>query len=224
MYERRLQRLVRIMACLHAGVGLTTRDLANRLGVCKRTVYRDLRLLRDAGVPTYHDEEVGHVIEPGFRWDAGLLSDVQFATLLLAASTSSLNRSPFLATIIDEAIEKMLSRAPIRIREAGGRVLRSCRREFPAASPEEPYDSDALVEIIEAIRLGQSIRIRVACAGARGPEIETKLSSFTLVLAPTGFYVVGRSSLHGAVRRFTVGDISAVARLDERPARRVRRG
>ena len=46
MFVARLAKLIQMIECLHAGVGLSTRGLAERLGISKRTVYRDLRLLR----------------------------------------------------------------------------------------------------------------------------------------------------------------------------------
>jgi predicted DNA-binding transcriptional regulator YafY len=220
MVRIRFVRLIRLIECLHAGVGYSTENLGRRFGVSKRTVYRDLQLLRDAGVPAYHDEEHGHRIDPDYRWKSAELTDDQWITLLLAANTSCLKRNPYLARVIDEATGRCLGQTPPGLREEGTRLLRSCQVQRGAADPRQARESLAVMETIKAIRLGQPIRIhfdRLATATAAG---QTKLSGCRLVVSPEGCYVVGRSSLHRAVRRFALAEIGAIERIDETPKSR----
>jgi predicted DNA-binding transcriptional regulator YafY len=216
MVRQRFVRLIRLIECLHAGVGYSTDNLARRFGVSKRTVYRDLQLLRDAGVPAYHDDEGGHRIAPDYRLKTAELSDEQWIILLLAANTSCLKANSHLARVIDEAVAKLLGQAPLRLRDEGVRLLRSCQVDRPEADSRQTQESVALTETIQAIRLGQPIRIHFDGVTAVG-GMQTKLSGCRLMVSPDGCHVVGRSSLHRAVRRFALGEICAIERIDEGP-------
>ena len=51
-------RMLRILCQLQSGSGLNAEDLADQLGVCRRTVFRDLNMMRQAGVDFYFDEKL----------------------------------------------------------------------------------------------------------------------------------------------------------------------
>mgnify|MGYP001810241011 CR=1 FL=1 len=62
---RRADRLFRIIEHLRGGRLVTARDLARRLEVSERTVYRDMRDLMASGVPIDGEAGVGYVLRPG---------------------------------------------------------------------------------------------------------------------------------------------------------------
>ena len=117
--------------------------------------------------------------------------------------------------VIDEAIEKISSRAPPRLREQGARLLRSCRIEFPSAGPGEPIPVGRPGRNHRGHPPRESIRICFGIAGRPDDARQTKLTGYSLVFSPAGSYVIGRSSLHCAVRRFALGEISVVSRIGE---------
>ncbi len=51
--ESRAERLILLDETLAKGDGLTVRELADRLHVCRRTIYRDLRSLQRLGRVVY---------------------------------------------------------------------------------------------------------------------------------------------------------------------------
>src|SRR3954465_6812242 len=70
----RLRRLLRLVALLQAGRGYNANALALECEVSRRTIFRDLEVLRQAGVPVdFNDQEVSYRI-PG-RY---LTGDVRF--------------------------------------------------------------------------------------------------------------------------------------------------
>lgn len=56
-YDRgeQLIRLIRV-ALMSSSRGFTARELADRLHVSNKTIYRDWRVIERAGIPTYYDE------------------------------------------------------------------------------------------------------------------------------------------------------------------------
>jgi len=57
---QRLSRIIHLLTLLQSGVRVTPGDLATRLNVSKRTVYRDLEVLRDAGVDITYQRGHGY--------------------------------------------------------------------------------------------------------------------------------------------------------------------
>ena len=61
----RIVRLLKLIGLLQAGRGFNTEALAQACGVSRRTIFRDLDTLRQAGVPLVYDDENQHYHIPG---------------------------------------------------------------------------------------------------------------------------------------------------------------
>src|SRR5262245_13782881 len=58
-------RAIRIMTCLQAGPAFNARELADRMSVSRRTIYRDLNLIREAGIGVEFDNQyAGYKVAP----------------------------------------------------------------------------------------------------------------------------------------------------------------
>ena len=51
-------RMLQILGHLQSGGGLNADELAGQLDVCRRTIFRDLSLMREAGIEIYFDENM----------------------------------------------------------------------------------------------------------------------------------------------------------------------
>ena len=73
----RIQRLLRLLALLQAGRGYNVESLAEACGVSRRTIFRDLDVLRESGLPLIYDEpqqryrSAGHVVPAADQLHAG---------------------------------------------------------------------------------------------------------------------------------------------------------
>jgi proteasome accessory factor B len=61
----RMRRLLQLLGHLRTGRGLNARALADLCRVSRRTIFRDLDLLRDAGVPLRYDADEERFRIPG---------------------------------------------------------------------------------------------------------------------------------------------------------------
>ena len=57
MKNKRINRLLRLLQMLQTGRGYNASGLAKACGVGRRTIFRDLQTLRDAGVPLEFDSK-----------------------------------------------------------------------------------------------------------------------------------------------------------------------
>src|SRR5438067_1986708 len=87
---RRADRLFRIVQILRAGRLLTARDLARKLEVSERTVYRDVRDLQLSGMPILGEAGVGYTLRrdmdlPPLMFNANELSALVLGARLVKA-------------------------------------------------------------------------------------------------------------------------------------------
>lgn len=122
---KRLSRLTNILLRLQAGRLVKAEELAEKFNITKRTVYRDIRVLEEAGVPIIGVAGRGYTIMEGYRIPPVMFSQQEINALLTSlkhfktnADVSAYNDLESLVTKIKailrfsdkEKIEKMESR------------------------------------------------------------------------------------------------------------------
>jgi predicted DNA-binding transcriptional regulator YafY len=213
MNASRLSRCLRLLNLLQARVGHTVDELARECGVSKRTIYRDLRLLAEAGVHLHYDAEAGgHVALPQFSSTIiqGLTRE-ELTTFILAARTSCLRPIDTIRSSVNHSISKMLARIPTREREEIIRLLKSCVVELPHSNS----DQHIVLSILSAIRQNQQIRITFTPNPDNGQLLQTKIAPYRLVVSTKGWEVVARSSLHRQICCFSLSQIHAVETTED---------
>ena len=71
MARNRLRRLLRLSLLLQQGSRVNCRDLARIMNVSRRTIYRDMRALGEAGLDVVFDHTNGHYVVRGTRLKGG---------------------------------------------------------------------------------------------------------------------------------------------------------
>jgi predicted DNA-binding transcriptional regulator YafY len=208
MNPSRLCRCLRLINFLRSRVGRNIDDFAHECGVSKRTVYRDLRALEEAGISVRNDAaRGGHLIEPRYRPNSSPVTHEEIVFLALAATTSVFSQIEEFAGIINQSIDKLVAQAPERQRNEAVNLLQACQVEVPAQLPLDD-DTGVLRQIVQGIRLGRRVRIRYRQAGGPRRAIEsTCVSPYRLVASARGWQLLGRSSLHRKVRSFPLRQI-----------------
>lgn len=215
----RIPRLLRLIALLQSGRARTAHDMMAELNVSRRTLFRDLNVLREAGIPYYHDPQAGYRIARSFYLPPISLTIPETLGLLLLAQTArSLRRGRSRAATLS-AVNKLIAAVPEPIRLACTEMMHSVHvNPHPqAASSDEERCRFELQKLIDE---GRACRI-VYRSLFEGDTIETDLEPYALHFAGTAWYVIGRSSLHQQVRTFKlarVGDVAGLDRYFTRPA------
>jgi predicted DNA-binding transcriptional regulator YafY len=125
----RAQRLISILMALQRGHPLTAGELAQRLEVSIRTIFRDIDALSAMGVPVYTEAGRGGGIRlvEGYSSDLTGLSPGEAEALALIASPASIGNVRELAMPAHSALDKLAAAVPsihqLRAQHARGRLL-----------------------------------------------------------------------------------------------------
>jgi proteasome accessory factor B len=210
----RIRRLLNLIGLLQAGKGFNVEGLAVECGVSKRTIFRDLDLLRASNVPFLFDEEhqqyrmAGSVFLPATNFTP----EEALALIVLCHELGDRSGLPFLHSARSAAM-KLESTLPGRLRDQLREIAPVLHIHHEPSNPLEGkrqvYES-----LVDAIAKRRCVRMRYGSLHDQ-KEIRTKLSPYRLFFSRRSWYVVGRSSLHRATRTFNLGRVAEIETLDE---------
>jgi proteasome accessory factor B len=207
-------RLLQLIGLLQGGREHNIESLARACEVSRRTVFRDLDLLKQAGVPLYFDVErqrysIGatYYLPP-----TNFTPEEALSLIVLCHELGDQTRLPFFAPARSAAV-KLESTLPAKLREQLRRVTGAVQIE-PA--PHSPLQRQQPIyeQLLDAISGRRSVRIFYHSL-SEAEDIVTKLHPYRLLFSWRSWYVIGRSSLHRATRTFNVSRIGRLEPLDE---------
>jgi predicted DNA-binding transcriptional regulator YafY len=209
----RADRLLAILLLLQRGRRMTAGDLAKRLEVSERTIYRDIEALSAAGVPVYS--------EPGRNGGVRLLES--YTTDLSGLSLSEAELVPLLGlsgafagialgSSLKRTETKLLMALPAGQRDraelAQKRIHVDLQRWWDHAEPV-PH----LATVAEVVLASRRLRIAYR-RGKDGTEVSRKLDPYGLVVQGGTWYLVGRVGSQEP-RIYRVSRIVGAEALDE---------
>ena len=209
-------RLLEMLLLLQVRGQLTAGELAERLEVSPRTVYRDAEALSSAGVPIYAERgRAGGIrLLPGYRTDVtGLTRDE--AQALFVLTTGGAQEDLGLGGAARSAILKVMRAVPEPFRPAATATSQRILVD-PARWMRSPDPVGQLGVLQAAVFTGRRLRLRYRSSGQRSAS-ERVVDPYGLVCKAGAWYLVADQD--GEPRLFRVSRVaSAVA--DEAPVRR----
>jgi predicted DNA-binding transcriptional regulator YafY len=211
-------RLLEMLLLLQARGQVTAAELAERLEVSPRTVYRDAEALSGAGVPIYTERgRAGGIrLLPGYRTDVtGLTQDE--ARALFVLTTGGAQEDLGLGTAARSAILKVMRAVPEPFRPAATATSQRILVD-PAGWMRPPDPVGALGVLQAAVFTDRRLRLRYRSSGR--PEAgagERMVDPYGLVCKAGIWYLVADQD--GEPRLFRVSRIMS-AEVDETPAQR----
>lgn len=186
----RAERLISLLMALQRGGRQTAGELANRLDVSMRTIFRDIDALSAMGVPVYSEPGRGGGIRliEGYTSDLTGLSSGEAEALALIASPASIGTSE-LATPTRTALDKLAAAVPsmhqLRAQHARGRMLFDTKAWF-RASVASPF----LDEIRACVWNDECLDI--VYQRGDGTLAEYEVQPYALVVKVDTWYLVGQ--------------------------------
>jgi proteasome accessory factor B len=210
----RIHRLLKLIGLLQAGRSWNVESLSRACEVSRRTIFRDLDTLRQAGVPLSFDDQQQRYRIPGtyFLPPTNFTPEEALALIVLCHDLGDGLGLPFFGPARTAAV-KLQSSLPSRLRERLRGLCDAVQVQAPSSNPLEGKQP-LYEQLLEAIASRRSVRIRYQSL-TEGQQIRTRLSPYRLLFSGRSWYVIGRSSLHRATRTFNVGRIRELERLDE---------
>jgi len=204
----KLERLMTITILLLNRKRIQAQELADRLEVSLRTVYRDLDTLGQAGIPivSYTGMEGGYEIMDSFRLDRQLLSFDEL-TALSTALRGLESTKAYESTNMDLLLSKvgaMVAQAEQGRAGEGERI----HIDFTPwkNSNEDRTRYDSLRQAVNDRKL-----LRFKYTSRKGEEQEREVEPMTLVLKNYSWYLHGYCRLRGDYRIFKLSRIRELA-------------
>lgn len=199
----RADRLLSLLMLLQARGRMTAEELARKLEVSERTVYRDLSALGMAGVPVYAERGPGGGcgLIDGYRTNLTGLTETEVHTLFMAGAPALLNDLG-LGRALEGAVLKLLAALPVAFRENVERARQRIHIDaFGWSHAEEPVPFLAVVQ--DAVLRDR--RLHITYRKGSGAVVERLLDPLGLVAKSTTWYLVG--AVGGQTRIFRISRI-----------------
>ncbi|WP_431678393.1 helix-turn-helix transcriptional regulator [Kitasatospora sp. KL5] len=210
-------RLLSILLLLQTRGRVTAPELAARLEVSVRTVYRDVEALSAAGVPVWAERgrHGGIHLLPGYRTDVtGLTGDEARALFVLSAQGA--HEALGLGEAIGSALRKVMAALPAPHRPAAEATSERILVDPARWLRPEPAARADLGVLQNAVFADRRLRLGYRHSGASGPSDYT-LDPYGLVNKAGVWYLA--ADLDGAPRLFRADRTLTAEVLDE-PVRR----
>lgn len=205
---RRADRLFQIVQYLQGRRLTTARQIAERLEVSERTVYRDVQDLVLSGVPIEGEAGVGYVLRPGFHLPPLMFNADELEALIVGARMIDAWAGEKLAGAARDALQKIDAVLPARLKSA----VRD-PRVFAPTFPDRKLTGPRFDAIRDAINRKQKVRIRYQ----RADEAQSKRIVWPLGLLFWGnvWTLAGWCELRGDYRTFRIDRIQSVQVLND---------
>lgn len=207
--------MIDLLQRLQSGQGENADGLAEACGVSRRTVFRDIESLREAGVPIEFDaaEQRYRIDAAHFLPPTNLTLEEALSVVLLAGRVGELERDTLFAAAVGAA-EKIQASLPAAMRERLSEVADAIDLRPPPVNPLSDK-GDVYRTLLRASVDRETVRMRYDCR-TEFREIETDLDPYHLLFQERSWYVIGHSSRHEEVRTFNIGRVASVDRTGEK--------
>jgi predicted DNA-binding transcriptional regulator YafY len=206
----RADRVLGLLLLLQARGRLTAGELAARLEVSRRTVYRDVDALSSAGVPVRADPGPNGGIElmAGWRTDLTGLTAPEVEALFTSAAGPA----------FESAMGKLAAALPGEGGRRAGRIRERLLVDSAGWGHRTPQASPHLRVVQDAVFGDRRLRLRYRRAEAR--VVEREVDPLGLIIKAGVWYLLADAG--GERRLFRLSRIEGAKALDE-PARRPKR-
>ena len=186
----RAERLIAILMALQRAQALTAGELAQRLGVSVRTIFRDVDALSTMGVPVYTEQGRGGGIRlvEGYSSDLTGLSSGEAEALALIASPHGVGVRDLAAptrTALDKLAAAVPSMHQLRAQHARGRLLFDTKPWFRS------YDASPYLDTLRAA-IWKDECIKLNYRRSNGEERDYLVEPYALVVKVDTWYLIGR--------------------------------
>lgn len=206
---RKASRLFEIIQILRLASGpVTAAQIARRLEVTPRSIYRDIVVLQGMRVPIEGERGLGYILRPGFDLPPLMFSIEETEAMVLALSLLKRIGDNSLTKAADSLSGKIAGAIPPPLRRAlGAGALHAWGSSMPV-----PEGVD-VADIRSAIRDERKLTIRYRDEGGR--ETERVIRPAALVYYSAHSLVVAWCELRHDLRNFRTDRIVTATPLDE---------
>ena len=204
-------RLVSILLLLQTQGRMTAKELADKLEVSERTIYRDMDALSGTGIPVVAErgQNGGWSLLEDYRTDLTGLKESEIRALFVSPSIHLLEDLGLTRTT-EEARNKLIASLPSTYRENGKDVWN--RIHIDTSSWRKQKNKTASLETIKEA-VFQEIKLKITYERADGETDERIVEPLGLVAKGDLWYLVAAKE-NGDIRNYRVSRIHNAKTLD----------
>ncbi|GAB5479898.1 helix-turn-helix transcriptional regulator [Marinobacter nauticus] len=207
-------RVLTVLELLQAHGQLGGGELAQRLGVNRRTVRRYIRILEDLGIPvmTEQGRYGGYRLVAGFKLPPMMFTNEETLAIslgLLSAKQLGLTDAAPAIASVQAKLERVM---PDKLKGRARAISETARVILPRKEPN--LDEHALDTLATATETARSVHF--IYHAPQHPEMERNIDPYGLVFRQGRWYVTGFCHLRSAMRSFRLDRISEVQLLADR--------
>jgi predicted DNA-binding transcriptional regulator YafY len=213
----RADRLLSILLLLQVHRRMTAAELARRLEVSERTIYRDMDALSAAGIPVFAERGAGGgwALLENYRTNLTGLNETEIQALFLT-KPARLLADLGLQQAFDAALVKLLAALPPSWETARRGAEYARQRIYVDAGGASGEDVSALRTLQEAV--WQERKLQFSYQRSDGSFVERLADPLGLVARGSVWYLI--AVVDGAIRTYRVSRVSA-ARVTDMPSIRL---
>jgi predicted DNA-binding transcriptional regulator YafY len=210
----RTDRLLAIVLELQAHGSRRAEDLAASFEVSKRTIYRDVQALCEAGVPVVAEAGRGYSLPAGYFLPPLRFSANEALMLLLGADAMTKSFDAEFRGAASDAARKIMGALPAERRDEVRALQESLH--FVELLELAPRVSELLLTLRRAVLAGQTVRFAYRARFGADDSAALRLRDadpYGLARVSGVWYLVAFCHLRGAVRNFRLERISSLELL-----------
>ena len=183
--------------------------ISERFGISLRTVYRDIRTLKSAGIPIIGDPGIGYSIIDGYRFPPVMFNEGEAAALLTAEK--------FIGKVTDKETQLYYSNAMIKIkailRSAEKQALEVLDNAIAISDKNDGANKTYLQDLFRSLASKSIVKIKYRKAD--GTCSERKLEAVGCYHHLNNWYLVAFCQLKKDYRTFKMNRIVSLLVLEE---------
>lgn len=209
-------RVLALLELLQTRDIMSGADIAERLGVDRRTVRRYISILEELGIPitTEHGRYGGYKVVPGFKLPPLMFTESEMRVIMLALL--AVHEHNFLDDAVAlSSVKAKLERVVPEYLKAQIQAMDNTIQLLPSG---QPTNHEQLLELTRAIQA--KANINMLYKSPKGEIMQRQFNPYGLVHRTGKWYVSGFCHLRQALRSFRLdrlSDISCTGTYFERP-------
>lgn len=180
----RLSRLTAILTKFQTKRIVTASELAQKFQVSKRTIYRDIKALEEAGVPILTVEGKGYALMEGYKIPPVMFTEKEANALILAEQLVLQNKDASFVKDYSEAIDKIKSILRYTLKDKAN--LLADRTQYDQAFHQE-RNSNNLSDMQNALTNYKLVRIQYI--NKEGNITDRMIEPFALISAENWYLI-----------------------------------
>ena len=211
MYRKnQMARIIEVAHLIHSQLRKWTRPrLAERFGVNKATIQRDINLLHEMGIMIAPCGKLGYEMISDFFLPTLNLDFEEALALVTAASFYRAAEGKQTIEVLDRAIHKITSVLPGQTNTALNKIVPQIevpQRQVSPIDETHPYKED----LYQAIRERRTVTIEYNSFSSR-KVIQHRLSPYAVLFRKRAWYVIGQSEAYNQVLTFRINRIDSLS-------------